>query len=73
MAMVKMAEVFDLSMKSPLYKGPKIRMNCVLPGIVMIESRGATLEEATEKYGGAERLKRGGGWTPMNVLLDTWV
>ncbi|KAI9024557.1 hypothetical protein DFJ74DRAFT_705296 [Hyaloraphidium curvatum] len=73
MAMIKMAEVFDLSVRSPGYKGPKIRMNVVAPGIVYIESRGPTLEEATRRYGGAERLKRGGGWTPMNVLLDAYI
>lgn len=73
MAMMKMAEVFDLSVRSPAYSGPKIRMNVVAPGIVYIEKRGATLEEATKAYGGPERLKRGGGWTPINVLLDAWV
>lgn len=70
MAMIKMAEVMALSQEKGGYKGPLIRMNVVAPGIVYIEKRGETLEEATKQYGGAERLKRGGGWTPMNVLLD---
>ncbi|KAJ3326444.1 hypothetical protein HDU93_002437 [Gonapodya sp. JEL0774] len=69
MAMMRMADVFDGSVRSKAYKGPRIRMNVVAPGTVYIEKRASTIEEAT-KLMGEEKLKAGGGWVPMPVLLN---
>jgi len=72
MAMMRLAEVFDASVRSKAYSGPRIRMNVVAPGTVYIEKRAATVEEATRLMDPA-KLNAGGGWVPMPVLLNAYI